>query len=121
MKTMLYNILAVAGGSALGGVFRYFISLLGVSRPGFPFWTLSVNILGGFLIGYGAATLDTNSVRIKLLLLTGFCGGFTTFSAFSLETLEMFQEGASVLALLNIVANLVFAVGGCWLGYRLGL
>lgn len=118
---MIEKIVLVAIGSGVGGVLRYSVSLLSRSTPSiFPYWTFTVNVLGGLLIGLLAAILPTDSERTRLLFITGFCGGFTTFSAFSLETLELFQQGAHGWAFLNILLSIVCAVGGCWLGYLIG-
>lgn len=113
---MVANIMIVAAGSAVGGVLRYLVSYIARSYPApLPYWTLIVNVLGGFAIGIGAALLS-GSERGRLLLITGFCGGFTTFSAFSFETLELFQSGASGWALTNIALNVVLSIGACWGG-----
>jgi len=118
---MLSSLAVVAIGSGAGGILRYTISL--VSRSAlttFPYWTFLANLLGGFLIGLLAAWLPSDSERTRLLLITGFCGGFTTFSAFSLETLELIQQHAWGPALLNIGLSVVGGIGACWIGYSLG-
>ena len=100
---------------------RYGVSMM--ARGGasvFPYWTFAVNVIGGILIGLLAATLPVDSERTRLLLITGFCGGFTTFSAFSLETLELFQQSAYGWAFTNILLNVVCAIAGCWIGYLIG-
>ena len=115
------NYLLVALGSALGGVARYGIGVLAARSPGaFPIGTLIVNVAGSFLIGLLAATLGDASERSRLLLMTGFCGGFTTFSAFALENVEMMERGAFGMGLMLTVAHVVGSVGACWIGYRLG-
>lgn len=113
--------LLVALGSAVGGVLRYGIALLG-SPDGslFPVRTLAVNLLGGLLIGLGAGLLDpVDQQGARLLLLTGFCGGFTTFSAFSYETVGLIAAGEWSAALLYVLASILFSVGACALGYWL--
>lgn len=113
---MLVNLLLVAAGSAAGGVLRYLIAYAGRSPEArFPWWTLLVNVAGGLAIG-AAAVAFTESERSRLLLMTGFCGGFTTFSAFSLESLALMQEGASGLALANILLNVILSILACWAG-----
>lgn len=116
---MFTNIMIVAAGSAVGGVLRYMASYLSrnVHAP-LPFWTLGVNVVGGFLIGAAAVTL-AGSERWRLLAVTGFCGGFTTFSAFSFETLELFRQGAGAWAVANVALNVVLSIGACWAGYAL--
>ncbi len=117
---MFLNIMTVAAGSAVGGVLRYLVAYLSRGYPAaFPYWTLLVNVGGGFLIGLGAVLLS-DSERGRLLLATGFCGGFTTFSAFSLETLELIGEDAGGLALANIALNVILSIGACWAGSALG-
>lgn len=82
------NILAVALGGGIGAALRYGLSLLPISRE-FPMATLLTNFLGAFLIGLIAAQAGRLSTRSVLLLKTGICGGFTTFSTFSLETVML--------------------------------
>jgi CrcB protein len=117
---MLLNLLFVAAGSAVGGVARYLIGLGLEGRSGWmPLGTLVVNVLGGLLIGIVVAVVPATD-RTRLLLATGFCGGFTTFSAFSRETLELVRRDAIGAALANIALNVVLSIGACWLGWRLG-
>lgn len=118
---MSLQLLIVAIGSGVGGALRYSVSLIGQKYPSFfPYWTLAVNVLGGLCIGYLAAWFGDESGYNRLLLITGFCGGFTTFSAFSLETLELFRQGRIGWGMLNIILNVVCALGACWIGYRIG-
>ena len=115
---MVANLLVVAFGSAAGGVLRYLISFFSkTDLTPFPYWTFIVNVLGSFLIGLLAGLIPTDSEKIRLLLITGFCGGFTTFSAFSLETLELFQQGSFLWSLINIGLHIGLTIGGCWAGY----
>lgn len=117
---MLTSILLVGAGSAVGGMLRYGISLLRTPFPAtFPYWTLAVNVVGSILIGLLAGWPDPVDRRTSLLLMTGVCGGFTTFSAFSLETISLFEAGESGLALLTIGTNLFGSLLGCALGYWL--
>ena len=112
----------VALGSALGGGARYGVSTLGVRwlGAGFPWGTLAVNVIGSGLIGWLASSLPPSSTR--LFWMTGICGGFTTFSAFSLETLTMMRQGEAARAALYTVASLVLCglsvAGGFWAGGR---
>jgi CrcB protein len=108
-------IVAVATGSALGGVGRY---LIGEALPvrgahGFPVATLTVNVVGCFAAGFIAhlaLTQSDFSPTTRAFLLTGICGGFTTFSAFSLETVRMVEAGASGRAAGYVAASLVLGV-----------
>lgn len=118
---MILNLLIVAVGSGAGGLLRYGVSLLARTHPSvFPYWTFAVNVLGSFLIGLFVGLLGSDWERGRLLLITGFCGGFTTFSAFSFETLELIRQGSVGWAFANIVISIVGAVGACWIGYQAG-
>src|SRR5438045_5992034 len=81
----------VAAGSVLGGVARYLVSVIIQSGPGFPWATLFVNVTGSFIIGFYSTLSGPDgrlfaSARQRQFVMTGFCGGYTTFSTFSLET-----------------------------------
>jgi len=117
----MYQILLVALGGALGSVCRYLVGLgaLRLMGPAFPWGTLTVNVAGSFAIGVLAELIIARfgaSVELRLLLITGFLGGFTTFSAFALDAVTLFERGASVAAtsylLLSIVASIVAAIAG---------
>ena len=114
-------LLAVAVGSATGGVSRYLMSgALQSGSPGaFPIGTLTVNILGSFILGAVARYAAMNpafSPELRVLLGAGFCGGFTTFSTFGVETLELMQAGDYTRALgyvgVSVAASLVAAALG---------
>ena len=112
----------VVFGSVLGGVARYAASLLILPVSGFPLATLFVNIVGSFIIGfYGALSGPDGrlfaSVRQRQFVMTGFCGGFTTFSSFSLETVRLLQAGMTHTALLNITISVVTWLLSVWLGH----
>ncbi|MCO7229151.1 fluoride efflux transporter CrcB [Halomonas sp. CnH100-B] len=117
--------LAVGLGSALGSVLRYGVSLVSMAVLGshFPWGTLLVNVLGSCLIGWIAATTSRLPrgalARQQPLLIAGFCGGFTTFSLFSLETLHLTQQSHLGLALLYGVGSLPLCVAAAWVGERL--
>jgi CrcB protein len=105
-------ILAVGLGSAIGAVARWLCSLaiLGLSTTGIPWSTLFVNFSGSFLIGYLAHRLELghlHSLRpvISHFWMPGFCGGFTTFSLFSLETLQLWQQGQVQTALTLLLLS----------------
>ena len=114
-------VFAVAAGSALGGVARYLVSSALADRHsgGFPLGTLVVNIVGSFVLGAlvrYTTVAPALSPMLRLLIGAGFCGGFTTFSAFSVETLDLVQRGEHTRALLyvslSIVTGLAAAVAG---------
>jgi len=115
-------ILSVAVGGMIGALGRFFISAyvnkwLGTS---FAYGTLTVNILGSFLIGFLFLYFEqVISPNLKSMLMTGMLGALTTFSTFSLETILMAQEGLYTKALLNIILNVIFSlsatIAGMWL------
>ncbi|MBC7894448.1 MAG: fluoride efflux transporter CrcB [Cytophagaceae bacterium] len=114
-------LLAVAAGSATGGVARYLMTGALQSRtPGaFPVGTLTVNIIGSFILGAVARYAAMNpafSPELRLLLGAGFCGGFTTFSAFSVEALELMQLGDYSRALGYAAISVLAAVAAAALG-----
>lgn len=113
-------VLLVALGGAVGSVARYGMGLAAVRLFGaaFPWGTLIVNVLGSLAIGVLAArTAEADSAR--LLLGVGLLGGFTTFSAFSLETVRLMQHQPTQAG-LYVIASLALSVGACWLGTVLG-
>ena len=117
---MIKAILYVGMGGFIGSVGRYLISywLLRYNHQ-FPSGTLLVNLLGSFLIGLILASSLKNSESWRLLMVTGFCGGFTTFSAFSLENLKMLQDGQWIPAVQYILTSLIGGLFLAFLGYAL--
>lgn len=118
--------ISVALGSIVGGVARYLVSVLFLSQfgNGFPWATLFVNVTGSFMIGFYAALTGPDgrlfvSPQQRLFVMVGFCGGYTTFSAFSLETLQLVQSGNLQAASLNISISVVSWMAAVWLGYVL--
>jgi len=117
------KILLVLAGGALGSLARYAAS--GLTQKyfsSFPIGTLTVNLIGSLLIGllwglWGNANL---SVGTKTFLFIGILGGFTTFSAYSLDTLNLFREGAVKMALINIAANNLLGLLLVFLGFLTG-
>lgn len=105
--------LCVGAGGAAGAMLRYAISLLPY-KGAFPVLTLITNVLGALAIGAiaGAAARRGLSVELVLFLKTGVCGGFTTFSTFSLETYELLNQGDYGTALLYMAASLVLCLAG---------
>lgn len=114
-------ILAVALGSAVGGVARFLLSAWIEQRTAtsFPIATLLVNISGSVLLGFLATwTFESAgvSVETRALLTTGLCGGYTTFSAFSLETIALLEEGAIARAALYAAASVALSVAAAYAG-----
>jgi len=112
-------------GGAFGAMGRYGVSILAARQfgVGFPWGTLSVNILGSFLMGLLMALLAARAglgEGPRLLLATGVLGGFTTFSAFSLEAVALFEREAHSAAALYVGASVVLAIAGLMLGLFLG-
>lgn len=117
-------ILYIAAGSALGGVARYVIGgwVQRVAETPFPVGTLLVNVSGSLLLGVLARTVllaPGMSPEMRALLTIGFCGGYTTFSTFSLETLQLVEKGQPGRAALYAVASVVLSLTAVWLGYVL--
>ncbi len=122
---MLFNILLVGLGGCLGSVAR-FITIGWVNRfvllAQFPFATLVVNVLGCFIIGFlGGLAINkaTLSEQYRIFLFTGVLGGFTTFSAFGLETFHLLRNAQWLMAFLNIAAQIILGIGATIIGYWL--
>ncbi|HET7875435.1 MAG TPA: fluoride efflux transporter CrcB [Methylomirabilota bacterium] len=111
----------IAVGSALGGVSRYLVGgvVQRVTGAGFPSGTLLVNVTGSFLLGlflrYGLET-PTLTPELRAFLTVGFCGGYTTFSTFSYETVALLEDGQWGRALLYVSASLLVSLGAMLLG-----
>ena len=118
---MIKDLLLVGIGSGIGGVCRYLISLfMSHSRNGFPWGTFIANIAGCMLIGvlWGVMSRFQNlSPAFSLLLMVGFCGGFTTFSTFSKEGLAMLQANNFTLFTLYTVGSIVLGIVAVAIGY----
>jgi CrcB protein len=116
------HVLAVAAGSAAGGLTRWVTGLcFNALWQGFPLGTLIVNCAGGFVIGASLAWFEVApSEVLRLLLVTGFLGGFTTFSAFSAESLLLLQRGAWLLAAAHTLSHVLGALGCAALGLIVG-
>ncbi len=115
----LYLIIFVGVGGFIGAILRYLISFYMQKLVGssFAYGTLTVNIVGSFIIGFLYLYFEhIISPNIKAMLVTGMLGALTTFSTFSLETILMVQEGLISKAFLNIVLNVIFALTGTVLG-----
>ncbi|VAX10632.1 Fluoride ion transporter CrcB [hydrothermal vent metagenome] len=119
------QIFAIAAGGASGALFRYWVatgiySLLG---RGFPYGTLVVNVLGSLLMGFLYVLLlerMTTSPELRAGLLVGLLGAFTTFSTFSIETLNLIEQADYLKAVLNVLISVVACIGAAWLGLIIG-
>jgi len=122
----MLNYLLVAVGSAAGGVSRFWASGFIANRVGqsFPWGTLFVNVTGSFIIGFFATVTSPEGRWLvgpsgRNFFMTGFCGGYTTFSSFSLQTLALAQDEEWLYAGGNAVLNLVLCLVAVWLGHIL--
>ena len=118
--------IAVVLGSIVGASARFLVSVLFLSQfgDGFPWATLFVNVTGSFAIGFYAALTGPDgrlfvSVRQRLFVMVGICGGYTTFSSFSLETLRLVQSGNVQTAIVYLLVSAITWIASVWIGYAL--
>jgi fluoride exporter len=121
----MLQLIAIAAGGALGALARYGMSsaVYAWLGRGFPWGTLAVNLLGSFLMGLLFVLLIERlswAPEWRGAILIGFLGAFTTFSTFSIETLNLLEEGAMLTAFLNMVVSVWLCVLVCWVGVILG-
>jgi fluoride exporter len=120
---MIKTILLVGSGGFIGSVLRYYISkLIQDSYASFPAGTLSVNVVGSLVIGFliGLALKNPSfSLEWRLILMVGFCGGFTTFSTFTSENLKLIQDGQIFFVFLYTGLSLLLGFSAVYLGYVL--
>ena len=115
MRDFLYVFI----GGGVGSMMRYLVGkCLSTSASGFPWGTFTVNVVGCFLIGLLTAWIARQSLSadIRLLLVVGFCGGFTTFSTFSNEALALMRSGETVLFALYLAGCIVAGLLAVWAG-----
>ena len=116
-------ILAIGAGSFIGGVLRYLLSQLVQTKflSTFPFGTLTVNLIGCFLIGlvFGLTDRGNLTPEWRLFLATGLLGGFTTFSAFSIETVSLFRDGQFFYATAYISSSVVVGIIATFIGFAI--
>lgn len=114
----------VAVGAAIGGVGRYWLSGVVADWIGetFPWGTLAINVTGSFVIGFFGALTGPDgrvlvSTNLRQFVMVGICGGYTTFSSFSLQTLNLARDGEFLYAGGNITLSVVLCLIAVWLGY----
>jgi len=119
---MIKNLVLVGAGGAAGSMLRYAVWFFTARyfSGHFPLATFIVNITGCFLIGLMIGVFGgDHEARMRLLLVTGFCGGYTTFSAFSLENLTLMNNGQVLTSAAYILASVVCGLAAVWLGFKL--
>ena len=119
------NLVAIAVGGAFGALGRYATSMWIYQLLGrnFPYGTLTVNFLGSFAMGILSIVLIDRlnaSPELRAFLLIGFLGAYTTFSAFSIETVNLINNGETIKAGINMLLSVFVCVVACWLGMILG-
>lgn len=117
--------LAIAGGGAMGALLRFWMStgIYNVLGRGFPYGTLAVNVLGSLLMGFLYVLLIDKlplGPTWRAALLVGLLGAFTTFSTFSMETLNLIEEGELVKAILNVALSVMLCLFAAWIGVLAG-
>ena len=115
------QLVAIAAGGALGALLRYWVSTAVQERTGtvFPYGTLTVNVVGSLLIGFLYIWLIERLAvgpAVRAFMLIGVLGAFTTFSTFSMETLNLMESGQLGRALVNVLASVIVCVGAAGLG-----
>ena len=116
---MLITTLQVALGGAIGAALRFLtgVGILRLVGPGFPIAVMGMNIFGSFVMGlFVVLATQRGIVQLGPFVLVGLLGGFTTFSAFSLEAVSLFERGAMGQALAYVVMSVVLSIGGLMLG-----
>jgi len=125
LKTVLWNSMLVGAGGFLGAILRYGLGGMVhriLPRATFPFGTLAVNLLGCLLIGIVAGLAGSRQMfgpELRVFVLVGLLGGFTTYSTFGYETFAMLRDGEALRASANILAHVLLGLLAVWLGYTL--
>ena len=121
---MFQKYVVVFFGAGIGGSLRYWLSnfVYKFLPTNFPYGTLTVNFLGSFILGFvmfGLYDKELINQDMRLFLTIGFCGGFTTFSSFSLETINLLKNSEFLFGSLNILLNVFLCLAGTYLAYIL--
>lgn len=121
---MMLSYLLVAAGSAIGGTLRFWLAALitDATAATFPWGTLVINITGSVVIGFFSTLTGTDGrylvpIEWRNFVMVGICGGYTTFSSFSLQTLSLAQGGNYVSAAANVVGSVILCLLGVWIGH----
>lgn len=118
----MYKFFLIGLGGCVGSILRYLVSGFvqqWTRSVGFPYGTLAVNVLGCLLVGMFSQLVETRglfSVETRLLIFIGVLGGFTTFSAFGNESINLLRESQFAPALINVASHFVLGLGAVWLG-----
>ena len=115
----------IAAGGATGALMRYWMSngIYAILGRGFPYGTLTVNVVGSLLMGFCYVFMIERmdvSAEWRAALMIGLLGAFTTFSTFSIETLNLLESGEQLKAALNILLSVTLCIIGCWVGMIVG-
>ena len=118
---MTRAIILVGLGGGLGSIFRYLTSVFATKyfQTNFPLGTFAVNIIGCLIIGILLSLFERQHLTnpdLKFLLITGFCGGYTTFSAFAADNINLFQSDNSLTAFIYIATSIIVSLFAVWLG-----
>ncbi len=118
----LTNLLLAALGGAFGSALRVLVNTFFPLETRLPWATILINIAGSFVIGWlmgRLGPLTADNARWQFLLVSGLCGGFTTFSAFSWQTIDLLQKNHPFAALANVLLSVTLCLIATWLGWRL--
>ena len=120
---MIIKIIYIASGGAIGSVLRFLFSdFLKIYFPNLPIGTFFVNVLGSFLIGLFIGILNNKEISevvIKYFFIIGLLGSFTTFSAFSLENLQLIEQSKFLISMIYIIFSVLFCIIAAYFGFNL--